>query len=432
MARILLFKWKNGALGLDRKIEKKKWPPKKIAWVSVTAIFIGAVLYGIVFGDRSSKLNVNTERITISTVYEGPFQEFIPVSGTVLPIKTVYLDAIEGGRVEKIFLESGSLVNVGDTILKLSNTNLILDIMYREANLFEQNNNLRNTRLAMEQNSLSLRSQLLELDYQIGVQKRLYERNQKLIEKNLISQEEFDQAKEEYEYLEKNRELTIEKQEQDSVFRAVQIAQLEASVDRIEKNLEIVKQNLENLYIKAPIRGRLTSLNAEIGELKTMGERIGKIDVLDGFKVQADIDEHYIARIDNGQVGTFELTGKAFKLEVGKVDPEVRDGKFRVDMNFVSDTPQDIRRGQTLRIRLELGDPAQAILLARGGFDQKTGGRWVYVLDESGDFAVKRDIKAGRQNPLVLEILDGLKPGEKVITSSYDNYGDIDKLILKN
>ena len=417
---------------MDRKIEKKKWPPKKIAWVSATTIFFAIVFYMIVFGDRSSKLNVNTDRITISTVYEGPFQEFIPISGSVLPIKTVFLDAIEGGRVEKIFLESGNLVNVGDNILKLSNTNLLLDIMYREANLFEQNNNLRNTRLAMEQNSLALRSQLLELEFDIVKKKREFDRNTKLIEKNLISQEDYDLSKDGYDYLLNKEALTIEKQKQDSIFRTIQIIQLEESVERIQNNLSIVKQNLENLYIKAPISGRLTSLNAEIGELKTLGERIGKIDVLDGFKVQADIDEHYIARIDNGQAGTFELTGKKYKLEVRKVDPEVREGRFRVDMNFVGETPSDIRRGQTLRIRLELGDPGTAVLLARGGFDQKTGGRWVYVLDDSEDFAVKRDIKAGRQNPLVLEILEGLKPGEKVITSSYDNFGDNDKLILKN
>ncbi len=417
---------------MDRKIEKKKWPPKKIAWVSATTIFFAVVFYMIVFGDRSSKLNVNTDRITISTVYEGPFQEFIPISGSVLPIKTVYLDAIEGGRVEKIFLESGTVVNVGDTILKLSNTNLLLDIMYREANLFEQNNNLRNTRLAMEQNSLALRSQLLELEFDITTKKREFDRNKKLIEKNLISQEEYDQSKDSYKYLLNKEALTIEKQKQDSIFRTVQISQLESSVERIQNNLSIVKQNLENLFIKAPISGRLTSLNAEIGELKTLGERIGKIDVLDGFKVRANIDEHYIARVDNGQAGTFELTGKKYKLEVRKVDPEVREGRFRVDMNFIGETPPDIRRGQTLRIRLELGDPGTAILLARGGFDQKTGGRWVYVLNESEDFAVKRDIKAGRQNPLALEILEGLEPGEKVITSSYDNFVDNDKLILKN
>jgi HlyD family secretion protein len=324
------------------------------------------------------------------------------------------------------------LVNVGDTILKLSNTNLLLDIMYREANLFEQNNNLRNTRLAMEQNSLALRSQLLELEYNIGKSKREFERNEKLFERNLISQEEFDQSKDNYEYLLSTRALNIEKQKQDSIFRTVQISQLEASVERIQNNLAIVKQNLENLFIKAPISGRLTSLNAEIGELKMMGERIGKIDVLDGFKVRADIDEHYIARVDNGQAGTFELSGEKYRLEVRKVDPEVREGRFRVDMNFIGEAPPDIRRGQTLRIRLELGDPGTAILLPRGGFDQKTGGRWVYVLDESEDFAIKREIKAGRQNPLALEILEGLEPGEKVITSSYDNFGDNDKLILGN
>ena len=376
-------------------------------------------------------MNVNIERITIATVEKGVFQEFIPVIGNVLPIKTIYLDAMEGGRVENIFVEAGSMVHEGDKILKLANTNLLLDIMYREAQFFEQSNNLRNTRLAMEQHRLTLRRELVELDYQIQRQKRIYDRNTELAKKDLISQQEYEQAKDEYEYLLKRKELTLETQKQDAVFRQVQIEQLEASVQRMQTNLGMVKQKLESLVLRAPISGQLTSLHAEIGESKSPGERLGKIDVLEGFKVRAAIDEHYIARIEIGRTGAFDLAGTSYTLIVKKIYPEVREGRFEVDMEFDGASPQGMRRGQTLRIRLELGDLSEAVLLPRGGFYQKTGGQWVYVLEPSGAVATKRPIRLGRQNPQVFEVLEGLEPGEQVITSTYDGFGDIDRLILK-
>ena len=416
---------------MDRKIEKKKWPPKKIIGISIIALFVFVVIYSFIFGDSSSKLNVNTEKITIATVTRGDFQEFIPVTGTVIPFKTIYLDATEGGRVETIFLEAGSYVNAGDKILKLANTNLLLDIMYREAQLFEQSNNLRNTRLLMEQNSLTLRRDLIELNYQIQHQKRIYDRNKELVKKNLIAQHEYEQAKDEYEYLLKRKDITIETQRQDSIFRQIQIKQLEASLKRMHANLSIVKQKQENLVLKAPVTGHLTSLNAERGESKSPGERLGQIDILEGFKVRAAIDEHYIVRIEIGRYGTFDFANKTYQLIVKKIYPEVREGRFEVDLEFEDETPDGIRRGQTLHIRLELGDLSEAVLLPRGGFYQKTGGQWVYILDKSETYATKRSIKLGRQNPQVFEVLEGLKPGERVITSSYDSFGDIDKLILK-
>ena len=416
---------------MDRKIEKKKWPPKKIISVFIAGLFVFIVIYSFIFGDTSSKLNIETEKITIATVTKGDFQEFIPVTGTVIPIKTIYLDAIEGGRVEMIFLEAGSFVNEGDKILKLGNTNLLLDIMYREAQLFEQSNNLRNTRLSMEQNRLNLQRELAELNYQILRLKRIYNRNKELVKKNLISQHEFEQSLDEYEYFLKRKELTIETQKQDSIFREVQIEQLVASLERMQANLKIVKQKQDNLVLKAPITGQLTSLNAEIGESKSPGVRLGQIDVLEGFKVRAAIDEHYIVRIEIGRYGTFDFANNTYRLIVKKIYPEVREGRFEVDMMFDTETPQGIRRGQTLHVRLELGDLSEAVLLPRGGFYQKTGGQWVYVVNKSESFATKKSIKLGRQNPQVFEVLEGLKPGERVITSSYDSYGDIDKLILK-
>ncbi len=416
---------------MDRKIEKKKWTVKKILGITAIVLIIFFVVYSIFFGDHSSKLNVQEERITISTVENGPFQEFIPVTGTVIPIKTIYLDAMEGGRVDKIFLEAGTYVKKGDKILQLGNTNLLMDIMYREAELFQQSNNLRNTRLAMQQNRLALQAQLLELNYQMQQQKRVYDKQTELFNKNLVSEQDWEEARDRYNYLVKNRELTLLSHKQDSLFQETQINQLEASLRRMEENLEIVKENLENLTVKAPVTGQLTSLNAEIGESKTRGQRLGQIDVLDGFKIRVRVDEYYLARIDVNQRGEFTFAGNTHQMRIDKIYPEVLNGRFEVDMLFEGQEPDGIRRGQTVHIRLELGDLSEAILLAKGGFYQKTGGQWIYVVDPSGEFAIKRNIRIGRMNPEVFEVLEGLQPGEKVITSSYDSYGDIDKLILK-
>ena len=416
---------------MDRKLKKKNWPPRRIVKFSIVGLFGFTVTYGFLFGDSHSKLNINSERISISTVWKGSFQEFIPVQGTVLPLKTIYLDAVDGGRVEKVFVEAGTLVNEGDAILKMTNTTLQLEVMNREAQLFEQMNNLRNTRLAMEQNRLKLQADLTELDYKIQRQKREYDRNKELAEKEVISKQEYDEVKDEYEYFLNLMELTLETQKQDSILRKIQLEQLAAAVKRMEAHLEIVKENVDNLVIKAPLSGQLTSLDAEIGQSKSPRERLGHIDVLKGFKVGVAIDEYYITRIDVGQIGGFNFSGKTYRLSVKKIYPEVRDGRFDVDMEFDGAEPEGIRRGQTFQIRLELGDLSEAILLARGGFYQETGGRWAYVLDETGTSALKRQIRLGRQNPHVFEVLEGLEPGEKVITSNYEGFGDMDELILK-
>lgn len=418
-------------MGMDRKIKKKKWPAKKIAGLAAVAIFVFFVIYVFLFKLNTSTLNVKTERITISTVKRGPFQEFIPVMGNVLPINTFYLDAVEGGRVEEIYSEAGTFVKKGDKILKLANTNLLLDIMWREAELFQQSNNLRNTRLSMEQYRLRLSQELADIENQLRQQKRTYERYRELVKDNLIAKHEFELAKDQYEYLLKKKELTIESQKNDLEFRQSQIDALEASLNRMQDNLEIVKQKQENLMIRAPVSGHLTALNAEIGQSKSPGERLGQIDVLEGFKVRAAIDEHYIARIETGRAGEFDFAGQSYSLIVKKIYPEVKDGRFEVDMEFVGDDPQGITRGQTVHIRLELGDISEAILLPRGGFYQTTGGNWAYVVDGSENVATKRKIKLGRQNPQVFEVLEGLKPGEKVITSSYESFGNMNRLVLK-
>lgn len=419
-------------MGMDRKLEKKKWPPKKIAGYSVTGLFFIIVIYHFLFGDSSTKLNVDQEKITISAVKKGPFQEFIPVTGNVLPIKTIFLDAIEGGRVDTIFIQAGSLVKAGDKILQLENRALHIQILSQDAAVLEQRNLLTSTRFSLEQNRLRLRQQLIDQEYQIQRLKRLYDRRQELWQKNLISQEEFDATRDEYEYQLKRQELNIESFKRDSLFQEVQMKQLEASLSRLEANLKIARQRLDDLTIRAPISGQLTSLNAEFeGEIKSAGERLGQIDVLDGFKVRAGIDEHYLARIHRGLRGEFDFAGQTYQLIADKIYPEVRDGRFEVDLKFVGESPSGIRRGQTLHIRLELGDLTEAVLVPRGGFYQKTGGQWIYVLNEEGTEATKRGIRLGRQNPQVFEVLQGLQPGEKVITSTYDSFGDIDKLILK-
>jgi HlyD family secretion protein len=416
---------------VDRPIVRKRWTLKRIGKVGIPAAFFMVLLLYFLIGDHSSKLNVEAERITISTVTKAPFQEYIPVTGTIQPLQTFFLDAAEGGRIDSIFVEAGNVVSKGDRILKLANTNSQLDVLYREALLFEQINNARNTRLAIEQNSLTLRGQLADVEYQIIRLQRLHDRDTLLFRKQLISRQEFEQVTDEYEYWQSKQIITVENFKQDSLLRRVQLDQLNASIKRMQSNLDLVKRSLEDLVVRAPISGELTSLNAEIGQSKSPGQRLGQIDVLDGFKVRAEIDEFYISRINSGQKGTFDLGTTSYSLTVGKVYPEVREGRFEVDMLFEGSPPQGIRRGQTLQIRLQLGDLSDALIVARGAFYQKTGGQWAYVVDKSGAFAVKRNIRLGRQNPQTFEVMEGLEPGEQVITSAYDNFGDIDKLVLK-
>ena len=416
---------------MDRKIEKKKWPPKKIVVYSVSAVFIVFVLYNFIFGDSSKKLNVETERINISTVERGPFQEFTPITGTIQPLETFQLDVSDGGRVVKKFVEEGAFLNAGDPILQLDNAQLRLSIIYNEANVFQQINNLRATKLSFQQSKLDLQARLLEVNKNVREQKRNYEVNKKLYEKGLISENEYLDSKDQYDFLENHRKLTLETYQQDSIFRAEQIKQLETSVNTLEGNLSITKSQLENLTVKAPITGQLTALNAEIGQSIAAGENIGQIDKVDSFKVRANIDEYWIARVSPGQNGEFTFADESYRLQVKTVFPQVTNGSFQVDMIFLGELPKGIRRGQTVHIKLELGELTEALYVDRGGFYQSTGGQWIFVVDPSGDFAVKRNIKLGRQNTQYYEVLDGLKEGEKVITSSYENYNDIEKLILK-
>ncbi len=417
-------------MGMDKQIDKKKWPPKKIAMFAGSGLFIAFVIYIFVFGMSKSSLNVKAERLTISEVIRGPFQEFIPVMGNVLPYYH-YLTAVEGGTVEEIYLRAGTNVEKGDPILKLANTTLLINLMWRESELFQQINNLRNTRLDIDRYRLDLNQRLALVENNLQQQRRFFERYQELIKDDLISQHEYELAKDQYEYLVKNKELTIESQKKDIEFRQLQVDALEGQVERMTNNLEIIRSRLENLTIKAPVSGYLTSLDAEIGQSKQAGVDLGEIDTLEGYRIMAGIDEHYLARVEKGRNGTFEFAGTNYDIIVTKKYPTVVEGRFRVDMEFVDETPEGITAGQTYHIRLELGDISEAILLARGGFSQTTGGNWAYVLEPSGDVAIKRRIRLGRQNPDFFEVLEGLEPGEKVITSSYESFGNMDRLVLK-
>jgi HlyD family secretion protein len=416
---------------MDRKIEKKNWTVKKISYYCAATLFVLFVVYNFVFSDSSRKLNIDEQRLTISTVESGPFQEFTPITGTIQPIETFQLDVSDGGKVVKKYVEEGAFLNVGDPILLLDNPQLRLSIIYNEANVFQQINNLRATKLTFQQSKLDLQGRLLQNDIDLRKQKRQYELDKQLHEKGLVSENQYLEAKDQYDYLKNHRDLILNTYRQDSIFRVEQIQQLEISVNTLQANLDITKQQLENLTVRAPIQGQLTALDTEIGQSISAGENVGQIDKVDSFKVRANIDEYWIARVSPGQKGTFTFADNDYQLSIKKVFPQVSNGVFQVDMIFQDQQPLGIRRGQTVHIKLELGELSEALFVDRGGFYQATGGQWIFVVDPSGEFAVRRDIKLGRQNTQYYEVLEGLTNGEKVITSSYDNYDEIEKLILK-
>ena len=418
--------------GMDRKIERKGGLSRKSLWYIFSAALFLAVLGVIIFGDKSSKYNLDASRITIETVTKDVFQDYITVQGTVEPIKTVYLDAVEGGRVEEILIEEGNMVKEGDVIIRLSNDNLLLEITNNEAQVVRAINELRTARLQMDQQKLAFQQQIIELKMKVTQDRRLYENNEVLFSENHVSREEFDQSKERYNSNQQLLNLVVMNYKNDSIYRAIQINSLETSVKSMEKSMGIIRRRLDNLNIKASVNGELATLNPEIGEVVNYGSRVGIINVLDSYKLRVEIDEHYIARVYRNLTGDCDFAGSPYKGVIRKIYPEVSNGRFAVDMVFTEGIPEQIRIGQTSRIRLQLGESKEGVLLSKGGFYQTTGGQWVFVVDPSGEFAVKRDISIGRQNPRFYEVLSGLEPGEQVIVSSYQNYADHDKLILKN
>ncbi len=414
---------------VDRVIQKKRFTPQRILLGVAIVAFLVFTVYAISSGSKSS-LNVTREKITVSPVTRAVFDEFIVVTGVVQPLKTYQLDAIEGGYVVQKFLDGGASIKQGDLILKLENQRLMLDFVNRETEMYDLINNLENTRLRLRQDKFSLKKTLSELDYQMRQAQDEYERNTKLFADKIISQQEFTKSKITYERLQEQRGIEVENQKFQEENSIIQIKQLEGTLDRTKFNLRLMKDNLNNLYVKAPVSGLLSSVNVEVGQSIAAGQNIGQIDDLNGFKMRVEVDEHYLARIFPGLEGSFEFNGKTYQLVVAKAYPEVVGGRFQVDMTFSKGLPEGIRRGQSVPVRLQLGKPADATLLATGGFFSSTGGNWVYVLSEDCKTATKRNISLGRKNPQFFEVLSGLDAGEQVITSSYENFGDKDVLNL--
>jgi HlyD family secretion protein len=416
--------------GMDRKIEKKGIRKKHI-WLIVGGLLISLVILQLIFGDRSAKLIVEKDKITIAEVKPGLFQDYISVNGYVEPIRTIYLDAVESGRVEELLVEEGARVKKGDIILRLSNYNLLLDISGNEADVARAVNDLKTARINLENQNLQTKSAILKLRYALMKYERQYNNNLKLIAQDLISREDFEYSKEQYDETRMQLDLQRQKLVRDSTYTVTRIAADEESIDRMQRNLNLTRRRLEDLLIKAPVDGELANLNPKIGEVVNYGTRIGTINILDSYKMKVTIDEHYITRITPGLQADFDFAGMNNTLKITKIYPEVQNGSFSVDMEFTSPIPEQIRIGQTARVHLELGESKQALLLPRGGFFQSTGGQWIYVADPSGESAIKREIRLGSQNPNYYEVINGLNAGEKVIISDYRNFGNADKLILK-
>ncbi len=415
---------------MDRIIEKKKWTVKKLVTIAGVSAFALFVIYLLVFRDTSSRLYVDKDKMTIAGVEQGRFQEFIPVDGVVQPIVTIHLDAVLGGRVEEIYVRDGAHVEEGDKILRLSNAQVELSHMQQENTALEVLDRYQNTRLNLERNMFSLERQLADLEYRLDFAKKDYLRKKHFFEQGVISDEEYENAEREYRFALRNFDIGLRTMQHDSMYVSTQMAQINQYISRVEENISMLHQTIDQLIIRSPISGQLSSFNAERGETKSAGQNLGQIDVLDGFKLRARIDERYVNRTYIGQPASFDYGGQTYNLEISKIYSTITGGAFEVDLEFNS-APPAIRRGQTLQLRLQFSGVADALIIPRGGFYQTTGGNWIYVLDASGSQAIKRPIRIGRQNIHHYEVLEGLEPGERVITSSYDSYGDKDRLIFR-
>ena len=416
--------------GHDRQIRKKTWTPRRLILAGGAAVvlaFVGIAIWSVAGG---SKLKVDFERITVGTVILAPFQELVLVNGNVLPLATVFLDAVEGGRVEEVFVQEGAVIEKGEPILRLSNNTLELSLINADAQRIEQLVRLDDIRFRMKQRSLDLRQQMAEMDYRIRELELKHARVEPMFKKRVISEEEYDAVRLELDYWLNNKRLTLEGFRQDSLQMVSQLAQMESRIRRMDANYEVVQRILDDLTIRASVTGQLTALEAEIGDVRSGGFRFGQIDVTDGFKVRAGVDEFYIARVQRGQKATTKpIDGQTFPMRVTRVYPEVTTGRFEIDLEFSEDVPATIRRGQTIRFALEFSAPEEAVLVPRGGFYQSTGGQWVFVIGNTGDYAVRHPVRLGRQDGQHYEVLEGLSPGDRVVTSSYDTFGNVDRLI---
>lgn len=418
-------------MGMDRAIEPKKGIKRKHIYWGVGVLIFIVFLAKLIFGDNTSSFRTEADRLTVGTVTEGFFNDYITVIGQVEPIATIYLDAEEGGRVAERLIEEGTMVKKGDVILRLENRQLYQTILNSEAALAEKENYLRNTQISFETELIQSKRNILDSEYRLTRKKRSFEQNQSLYNKGLIAKEDFLQSKEDYEYEQKLLEINRVKARNDSLMRATSMNTLQSDLNQMREMLKLIHERIDNLNVRATVDGQLGMLDAEVGQSISQGQRIGQINVLTNFKVNANIDEHYIDRVKRDLVGTLDRNDQNYKMVVRKVYPEVRSGQFRVDLVFEGEMPENVRTGQTYHIKLELGESAKVIMIPRGPFFQSTGGQWIFVLNSDGTEAVKRKIKIGKQNPMFYEVLEGLQPNEKVIISSYDTFGDSERVLLK-
>ena len=418
---------------MDKIIEKKTGLraafTKKALPYWLGALLLVFIVY-LIARPNNKTLRVDKDTVTVSSAVKGEFNDYIRISGRVQPMTTIQLSPQEGGIVEKILIEEGSPVKAGDAILILNNDNLDLSILNSEAELAEKENILRNTQIQMEQQKLDVRQNVLEYGTQVERLRRAYEQQKALYEDKLIAREEYLTAEEDYKLARQKYELMTERSRQDSLYRSTQIDRMEESLDNMQLNMQMIRKRKSNLIVKAPIDGELGLLDVVLGQNIASGTKIGQINSVGTYKVEAQIDEHYIDRVVDGLEATFERQGDTYSTIIRKVYPEVRDGKFKADFKFDGEQPDNIRAGQTYYLNLQLGQPEEAVIIPRGTFYQKTGGKWIYVVNKEGNKAVKREIRIGRQNPQYYEVLEGLEPGEKVITSGYETYGDSDVLVF--
>jgi HlyD family secretion protein len=416
---------------MDRIIEKKKWTPKKIGMIAGGVALAALITYVTVSASGNSKLNVDAERMTIAEVKTAAFREFIPVTGIVQPISTIFLDLQEGGRVEEIFVEDGAVLKAGQPILQLKNTDLEMSLVNQETSVYNMLMQMQLAQINARQNTVSKQTQMVDMDNQLKEAGRIYDLHTKLYKSKTIAEQEFLESKNRYDYMLEKRNLSMEILKQDSIATVQQMEQQRESYGRSKNALELMRRKFTDLTVCAPVEGQLTSLDAEIGQSKGKGERIGQVDVLSGFKVRVDVDEHYISRIYAGLEGQYKRGDSIFTLTIKKVYTQVTAGRFAVDMLFEGKVPDNIRRGQSLQIRIALSDETEALIIPRGGFYQQTGGNWIFKLTQDGDRAYRSDIRIGRQNPDYYEVLDGLRPGDRVVVNSYENYGDVQELVIK-
>lgn len=419
---------------MDRKIESKKgmaqlFSKKKLPyWLG--GLVVVFVAYLLLRSDLRT-FRVNADTLTVSEVISGEFNDYIRVSGQVQPMTTIQVSPLESGVVHEIFLEEGAQVKAGDKILELKNENLDMQILNSEADLAEKENLLRNTLISMEQEKLSVHQEMLQLETDVKRNRRAYEAQKQLYQEELIAREEYLRAEEDYDLAKSRLELVKNRAVQDSLYRNIQVKQMQESLSNMRVNMQMIRRRKEHLILTAPIDGELGLLDVVLGQSVSSGMKIGQINNLSSYKIEAQIDEHYIDRVMPGLEAQFERQDESYQAVIRKVYPEVRDGKFKADFKFDGTLPENIRTGQTYSLNLQLGQPEEAVMIPRGTFYQKTGGRWIYVVTEDGSKAYKREIRIGRQNPQYYEVLEGLEPGEEVITSGYDNLGDNDCLILK-